>query len=237
MNFSVTISTRIMLAMTLLLLCTTSVSASSIYILDDLDSNRNIPYSNTSGGSATIGDFITSDGDSEMRAIADNAANFNQYGNFNFSSSASNRAGAAVDSLVNGSAIEIDLFSLDADLTGNVKVRLVLNSNAWLDGGSGYRTFGSSAEETLNDGSDDTELLELDYSNRQNVKDLFANWKAGNGTFLQIFLDNDGAGNSDGQNTFYFDDVRVTGVIPEPTSLALAFVGMIALCGVSRRQS
>lgn len=204
--------------------CTFAQAA--VYVLDDFDTQRRVRFSNnTGGGTTTLGNF-DADGDNELQKVTATSANFLQF----VRSDGLARTGATMDALLVGNAIEISLGALNVNLSQNINVGLVVNTNAWTTNPTdGYRRVKTVA---LNDGADRSITLKYDYTPASTFYLALQNWKSGSGTFFEFHLDNTGFPGITTSQTFHVDDVTVTG-IPEPTALALTAAGALML---SRRR-
>lgn len=208
-----------------LAVCTLGNAA--VYVLDDFDSLRQVKFStNAGGGSSTIGNF-DADADNELQKVTSTSADFLQY----FRSDGLARTGATMDALLAGNAIEMSIAALDSNLSQNINVGLVVNTNAWATNPTNtYRRVKTVA---VNDGADRNVAMKYDYTPTSGFYLALQNWKNGGGTFFEFYVDNTGYPAISTPQTFRVDDITVTGV-PEPTAaLALAATGALML---SRRR-
>lgn len=131
-----------------------------------------------------------------------------------------------MDALLAGNAIEMSIAALDTNLTQNINIGLVVNTNAWVTNPTDtYRRVKTAA---VNDGADRNVTMKFDYTPTSSFYLALQNWKNGSGTFFEFYVDNTGYPGISSAQTFQVDDIAVTG-IPEPTSLALVATGALVL--------
>lgn len=189
------------------------------YVINDFDGTSGLGYE-AAGGSTLTEVNAAGDADEELRIVTGTTANFTQYVKW----PGIGRTGALMDALQAGTAVEVDVLAFDAELTGNLRLGLVVNTNAWTTVGGGYRRV---AQVNVNDGGDTNTTLSWASGLNADFQAMLDNFASGGGTFLEFYFDNTGFPGIASPQTFYVDDFVV--VIPEPASLALLCAGALVM--------
>lgn len=208
-------------------LAAASKSDASIIVLDDFDSNRILPLnSNQGGGTIAVTDSPDADADNELQKVTGTTANFTSF----VKTPVLARTGAVMNALLNGDQISLRVLGFNADLSQNLNVRIVANTNAWVtDPGNTYHGL---SQISLNDGADRDLTLTFNYTTSSAFYQALQAYSTGAGSFFELTIDNSGFPGISTAQTFYLDDFGVR-QIPEPASLAL--VGMGAALMLRRR--
>lgn len=199
-------------------------SAAQAAILTDFDTVQQLTYSAAGGTSLSVVDGPLGGGKALKITTANAYSTWGQFTKLTIT-------GAAAQTLKDATALQVNLQALNAEISDDFNIRLILNTNAWpVNPANNYRSLG---EVWMAGTSDVSPTINVNIAAGSELAQTFDRIAAG-GYWYEFFLDTswNGIAAASGPQTFYVNDVQAT--VPEP---AMAGLAMVAAVGILARRA
>lgn len=201
------------------------IPTSSAAVLTNFDNINLLTFGSQGGATLATGDFYPAAGN-ELQFTTGTG------GFLNYAAAFTGRSDAAVGLILSNTSLIFNYYALSGEMPQAARLRIVINTDSWLNAGGNYRAFNFV---DLPASTDSNGLFTFDYSANTDFTNALTNYQSGGGTYFGIGFDNGGFPTISTPVKFGIGEIQA---VPEPSAVGCLLVGAtLSLLARSSRYS